>query len=105
MVANTSSGSLQQIYKNGVLIETCNSYTLKTGSGNPSKIGYRIGNGEPWLGHIKFVQFYDRVLSAQEILDIYNYKSYATINYPGSTLLHKYSTGITITNIGEEIGF
>ncbi|MBP9759246.1 DUF2341 domain-containing protein [Candidatus Dojkabacteria bacterium] len=102
-IAVTSSGSLQQIFKNGVLIGTCNSYTLDTGSSNPVQIGVRIGQTEPWLGYIKYVQFYDRVLTAEEIHEIYDNRSYATVNYPGSTLVHKYSADIEITNIYDEI--
>lgn len=103
MIAITSSGSMQQIYKNGVLIGTCNSYTLDTGSSNPLQIGVRIGQSEPWIGYIKYVQFYDRVLTAGEIQGIYNSKSYATVNYPGTTLTHKYSAEVSITNIYDEV--
>lgn len=102
-VAITSVGSLQQIYKNGVLIGSCNSYTLDTGSSNPVQIGVRIGQTEPWKGYIKYVQFYDRILSAEEIHEIYDNQSYATENYPGSTLIHKSSEDIQITNIYDEV--
>lgn len=103
MIAITSSGSMQQIYKNGVLIGTCSSYTLDRGSLNPLQIGVRIGQSEPWIGYVKYVQFYDRVLTAGEIQEIYNSKSYATVNYPGNTLTNKYSAEVFIKNIYDEV--
>jgi hypothetical protein len=101
-IAISASGSTQSIYKNGVLLGSCNNYILRINSNNPVSLGDRNGSTQPWKGYVEYVQFYTRVLSAQEILDIYNYKSYATPNYGDMNLLHKYSAGISVVGMGTE---
>ena len=72
----SDGGNSIKLYKNG--IETSYS-TLNTSPGtityttNEFNVGYRFtGNPEPFSGNIASVKIYNRVLSAQEVLQNYN---------------------------------
>ena len=92
IVANSSSNVLK-MYRNGSLSYNgtfANAGALNVGDGGLS-IGYKLStNGEYFIGEIKFVRIYDRVLTNSEVLNNYSQRNQTQIcttdfNYGGST--------------------
>ncbi|MFH7880793.1 MAG: LamG domain-containing protein, partial [Candidatus Aenigmatarchaeota archaeon] len=54
-------------------------------------IGKLSGMAHFYNGTIDEVRIYNRTLTAEEISDLYNNYGYSTLNYPGRTLVRKYS--------------
>ena len=67
----TRSGSVSKLYLNGSLIYT-DTATGSFGGASTSKIGDYGGGGLPFDGTIYNVKFYNRALSASEVLQNYN---------------------------------
>lgn len=53
-------------------------------------------------GVIDEVMIFNRSLTQNEITDIYNYYSYASVNYPSRLLIRKYSSTEPTSTVGEE---
>ena len=64
-------GTTAFLYVNGILA-TSASKSWNTNNVGRAYLGRQVDNGQYWTGHIAQVQLYNRVLSATEILQVYN---------------------------------
>jgi hypothetical protein len=88
-------------YKNSV------KYTYGAAPGSQSttrklSIGANPVGAEGFKGKVDEVRIYNRVLSDEEISDLYNNYGYTTTNYPGRVLVRKYSAPEPTYSIGAE---
>ncbi|RLE42288.1 hypothetical protein DRJ19_04440 [Candidatus Woesearchaeota archaeon] len=99
----TFNGSKFRFYVNGVLDkEIEDTFTLRTVAE-----GLYIGQINPetqaWNGTLDEIYIYNRTLSGEEILDLYNNYGYTTSNYPNKVLVRKYTKPEPVAIIGEEV--
>ena len=66
-----TSGSVVKFYKNSDLVYTSGSITTNTGTGSTLVLGNRPGGGRNFSGRMGVAMVYNRVLSADEILQNY----------------------------------
>ena len=66
-----TSGSVVKFYKNSDLVYTSGSVTTNTGTGSTLVLGNRPGGGRNFNGKMSVAMVYNRVLSADEILQNY----------------------------------
>jgi hypothetical protein len=99
----TFDGTTHRLYRNGSLVATS---TTEPQTGVPSLL---IVSGwtpnapyELFRGYIDEILILNRVLTAVEISDLYNYYGYTTLQYPGRVLVRKRSDPEPITTVGNE---
>jgi hypothetical protein len=95
-VVATFDGSNMRIYVNGALKKTVVRNVIISVNNNTVKIG------QHHYGKIDEAAILNRALSADEILDLYNYYGYATPNYPGRILVRKNAPPEPTTSVGNE---
>ena len=66
------------------------------------RIGDATPSSHPFDGIIDEVLVFDKALSAEEILDLYNNYGYTTENYPGKVLVRKYTEPEPSVSVGGE---
>jgi len=91
-----------KLYINGELKDT----DPYTGSWESSKNMEIAGDGgfanQRWNGKVDEVRFYNRILTPEEISDLYNNYGYTTTNYPGKVLVKKYTEPEPSVSVGAE---
>jgi len=92
-----------QIYINGVARGTHadGTWSAQTGQGYALRLGDWYGS-DYLDGILDEVRIYNRALSEEEILDLYNNYGYTTTNYPGKVLVRKYTEPEPSVSVGAE---
>ena len=72
---------------------------------NRLTLGREPYSSSKWLyGIVDELCIFNKALTAEEILDIYNNRGYATANYPGKLLVRKFTKPEPSVSLGEESG-
>jgi hypothetical protein len=98
----TFDGTTHWLYRNGSLVATS---TTEPNTAVPSLLivsGYNVSSSELFRGYIDEILVLNRVLTAAEISDLYNYYGYTTLQYPGRVLVRKRSDPEPTTVVGNE---
>ncbi len=88
-VTRVKSTGEKKVYVNGVLENTQTSVTVSLNANSIIDIGGNTLDSRYFNGIIDEVHFYNRALSASEILDLYNYYGHTTLEEPGKVLVRK----------------
>ncbi len=104
-VVGTYDGSNVRIYVDGQLENSVGHSGALSNSSSNLRIGSRSGGDRFFNGLIDKVQIYNKALSSEEILDLYNSYGQTSLNYPGKVLVRKFYEENLIFNINEEVSY
>jgi len=103
LVGTYSSESGLSLFINGEEATTDYNSEAEDGGGTILEIGRRANAAQNYFkGIIDEVRIYDRALTPEEVLDLYNNYGYTTTNYPGKVLVRKYTEPEPSVSLGAE---
>jgi len=103
-LVGTCGGGVMKFYVNNV-VYTLSISSFAVNNVHPLRIGAGTTEGSPqffFCGQIDEVRVYSRVLTAEEVSDLYNYYGYTTPNYAGRVLVRKRIDLEPMTSVGAE---